>query len=202
MTTFEARGKHIRNPIEVRADGDDGGILVEGYAAVYNQAADIGGLFSERIAKGAFDASLARGDDVVFLINHDDLPLGRTSSGTLTLTSDDHGLKMRSRLDPADPDVARIVGKMKRGDLDKMSFAFVPERDEWDDTGDIPARTLLQASLRDVSIVTQPAYDGTEIGLRSLKDFQAERARHNFSAARLRLSLKTSLCERTAKARA
>lgn len=190
---FEARGKHVRLPAEVRADDD--GILVEGYAAVFNEEADIGGFFRERIEPGAFSEAIGR-DDVVFLINHDGLPLARTRSGTLTLSEDERGLKISTRLEDGDPDVARIVGKMRRGDLDKMSFAFWPDVQEWDDSGDVPLRTIKKASLHDVSIVTTPAYDGTEIGLRSLEAMRKEQARQNFSAARLRMRLKRDLAQR------
>ena len=76
---------------------------------------------------------------------------------------------METELDASDPDVQSIVPKMKRGDLDKMSFAFIPTRQEWDESGDMPRRTIQEAQLFDVSIVTTPAYDGTEIGLRSLE---------------------------------
>jgi hypothetical protein len=153
-------------PAEIRADAD--GIKVEGYAAVFGERADIGGMFSEIIERGAFKDAIGR-DDVVFLINHDGLPLARTRSGTLKLTEDDHGLRIETTLDPDDPDVKSIAGKMKRGDLDKMSFAFFPEVQEWDETQDPPLRTIKRASLFDVSIVTTPAYQGTEIALRSLE---------------------------------
>lgn len=168
-------------PAEIRADAD--GVKVEGYAAVFGQETNIGGYFREVIEKGAFSEAIGR-DDVVFLINHEGLPLARTRSGTLTLTEDDHGLKMATTLDPEDPDVKSIVGKMKRGDLDKMSFAFIPEVQEWDESGDVPLRTIKRASLYDVSVVTTPAYDGTEIGLRCL---EAHRKARNYQAAAARV---------------
>lgn len=178
-------------PAEIRAD--DGGIKVSGYAAVFNEVADIAGLFQERIAPGAFKDAIGR-DDVVFLINHDGLPLARTRSGTLTLKEDERGLYMETTLDPDDPDVKSIVGKMKRGDLDKMSFAFYPEKQEWDDTQEPPLRTITQASLVDVSIVTTPAYDGTEIGLRSLEKHREKQAKQkNFNAAARRLRNRNNL---------
>lgn len=152
-------------PAEIRADSD--GIKVEGYAAVFGEEADIGGMFREVIERGAFKDAIGR-DDVVFLINHDGLPLARTRSGTLRLSEDDHGLKIETSLDPEDPDVKSISGKMRRGDLDKMSFAFYPDVQEWDESGDVPLRTIKRATLLDVSIVTSPAYEGTEIALRSL----------------------------------
>ena len=117
----EARGKWVRLPVEVRSADD--GVTVEGYAAVFDQETNIGGYFREKIEKGAFSEAIGR-DDVVFLINHEGLPLARTRSGTLDLSEGDHGLKVRSVLDPSDPDVQSIAGKMRRGDLDKMSFAF------------------------------------------------------------------------------
>lgn len=178
--------KEIRTGIPVEIRADDTEIRVSGYAAVFDSETIIGGQFSETIARGAFTDAIGR-DDVVFLINHDGLPLARTKSGTLTLTEDDHGLRMETVLDPTDPDVQSIIPKMKRGDLDKMSFAFYPEVQEWDDSGDMPKRTIQRAGLDDVSIVTRPAYDTTEIGLRSLNGHRKD---NNFNAAAKRRALK------------
>ena len=141
-------------PAEIRASADS--VSVSGYAAVFNQIADIGGAFREVIEPGAFRAALGR-DDVAFLINHEGLPLARTKSGTLQLTEDDHGLRMQTDLLATDPDVARIVPKMQRGDLTKMSFAFRATRETWDDSQKPPLRTIQEAELYDVSIVTSPA---------------------------------------------
>lgn len=189
----EFRGKWVRHPVDIRADDD--GILVEGYAAVFGQETNIGGYFREVIAPGAFTDAIGR-DDVVFLINHDGLPLARTRSGTLDLSQDDHGLKIRTHLDAEDPDVRSIIGKMKRGDLDKMSFAFFPELQEWDESGDVPLRTIKKASLFDVSIVTTPAYDGTEIGLRSLDAFRKQNAKTAYGVRRARMHMNLALRER------
>lgn len=181
------------NPAEVRAEGDS--IRVSGYAAVFNEDANIGGMFLERIAPGAFRDAIGR-DDVVFLVNHDGLPMARTRSGTLTIREDSRGLYMETELDPEDPDVKSIVPKMKRGDLDKMSFAFMPEVEEWDDSGDIPVRTIKEARLFDVSIVTSPAYDGTDIGLRSLERHREQRQQEEAATpatlARLRMKFATT----------
>lgn len=175
-------------PIEVRAD--DSGIRVSGYAAVFGSETNIGGMFTEVIERGAFTDAIGR-DDVVFLINHEGLPLARTRSGTLTLKEDKRGLYMEAELDPEDPDVRSIVPKMKRGDLDKMSLAFWAERQEWDDASDPPKRTIKQARLDDVSIVTRPAYDATEIGLRSLEKHRNEKGHGADSKnARLRRRMK------------
>jgi HK97 family phage prohead protease len=160
------------------------GYHVEGLAAVYGEEARIGDLFREVIAPGAFNGAL-EGSDVIFNVNHGGLPLARTSSGSLVLTLDERGLHMSTDLSESDPDVMQIVPKMERGDLSKMSFAFSVDAEEWDERGDdLPLRTITSiARVFDVSIVTDPAYGGTEIGLRSL---DAHRSQQNFDATRRR----------------
>ena len=69
-------------PMEIREDEGDA-IRVSGYAAVFGEETNIGGMFTEVIDRGAFANALQRQDDVVFLVNHDGLPLARTRSGTL-----------------------------------------------------------------------------------------------------------------------
>ena len=119
MTTPEKRGNSLGAEIRM----EDDGLRVEGYAAVFGEETDIAGLFREVIEPGAFKDAIGR-DDVVFNINHDGLPLARTRSGTLELSEDGHGLKMQTTLRNDDPDAARIIPKMQRGDLDKMSFTI------------------------------------------------------------------------------
>ena len=183
--------REIRGGIPATIDSQSDGVKVSGYAAVFNQETDIAGMFREVIAPGAFKNALTRDrDDVVFLINHDGLPLARTRSKTLALFEDGRGLKMETMLIATDPDVERIIPKMQRGDLDKMSVAFRAIKQEWDDSGDIPLRTIIEAELFDVSIVTDPAYQGTEIGLRSLDHF---RKQQNFRAASRRIRMEKDL---------
>lgn len=181
--------REIRGGIPATIDSQSDGVKVSGYAAVFNQETNIAGMFREVIAPGAFKNALTR-DDVVFLINHDGLPLARTRSGTLALSEDGRGLKMETLLIATDPDVERIVPKIQRGDLDKMSFAFRAIKQEWDDSGDIPLRTIIEAELFDVSIVTNPAYQGTEIGFRSLYHY---RKQQNFRAASRRIRMEKDL---------
>jgi HK97 family phage prohead protease len=184
--------REVRGGIQAEIRATEKGISVSGYAAVFNQPADIGGSFREVIAPGAFTEAIGR-DDVVFLINHEDLPLARTRSGTLTLTEDEHGLKMETVLDASDPDVQSIVPKMKRGDLDKMSFAFISDIEEWADEGGVVTRTIKKATLFDVSIVTTPAYGGTSIALRNLEAARKQQRQSNFNAAAMRLRMKANL---------
>ena len=179
----------LSEALEIREE-DDAPIRVSGYAAIFGEETNIAGMFTEVIERGAFKSAIERGDDVVFVINHEGLPLARTRSGTLKLTEDERGLFIETDLDPMDPDVRSIVPKMKRGDLDKMSFAFVPTRQEWDDSGDLPKRTIQDLQLYDVAIVTTPAYEGTDIGLRSL---EAHRASETKVQAARRLRMKSKL---------
>jgi len=187
----QAEIRALNEPVELRQE-DNGPIRVAGYAAVFNQETNIGGYFTETIAPGAFTSALDRGDDVVLLVNHDGLPLARTRSGTLKLTQDDRGLYIESELDPSDPDVRAIVPKMKRGDLDKMSFAFIPTRQTWDESGDMPKRMIEDLQLFDVAIVTTPAYDGTEIGLRALEKHRKEQSTSQ-AARRMRMKARLTV---------
>jgi hypothetical protein len=154
----------------MRDDSTTGAPIFEGYASVFNQPYDMGP-FMERVHPAAFKRTLASGPDVRLLIDHEGQPLARTKSGTLELSTDDHGLHVRSALDPSDPDVQRLLPKMRRGDLSEMSFAFrvAPNGDEWDHSGEQPVRTLRELSLAggDVSVVTYPASPTTTASLRS-----------------------------------
>jgi len=189
--TEAAAAREVRpaKKIEVRSQ-DDGMVRVSGYAAVFGEETNIAGMFTEVIEAGAFKNAISRQDDVVFLVNHDGLPLARTRSNTLRLTEDERGLYIETDLDPSDPDVRAILPKMRRGDLDKMSFAFMPTRQMWDDRGGLPKRIVQDVELFDVSVVTTPAYQGTEIGLRSLEAHR--QAQHKSQAAR-RVRMKARL---------
>ena len=184
----ERETRFLSVPVEVRSD-DDGQVTVEGYAAVFGEETNVADYFREVIVAGAFTRALSEGQDVPFLINHDGLPIARTASGTLTLSEDGKGLFVRSTLDGNDPDVQRIIPKMKRGDLSQMSFAFIAKRQEWVEEEDaIPLRRVLDCDLYDVSIVSTPQYSGTAIGLRALADYKSNPSAENI-AARMRMDL-------------
>lgn len=171
-------------PVEVRT-AEDGTITVEGYAAVFNEPTDIGGVFTEVVAPGAFRSALARKDDVEFLINHGGLPLARSTAGNLTMAEDSHGLKIRAQLDPTDPDVQRIVPKMRAGMLDQMSFAFQATGQKWDTPAEGPdVRTITDVMLYDVSIVNRGAYPQTTIALRARDEAKAQAEEERKSAER------------------
>ncbi len=173
---------------EVRAKGDVGKTIV-GYAAVFDEETDIGGYFRERIDPEAFDGVIER-SDVHALYNHDyGVVLGRCSAGTLRLETDDHGLKVEIDL-PDTSDARDLIVQVERGDIDQMSFQFSMDGgvQEWDESGDVPVRTIKQVGeLYDVSVCPRGAYPTTECGLRSLETHRDQETRKaNFHAARKR----------------
>ncbi|MBZ9808137.1 HK97 family phage prohead protease [Mesorhizobium sp. ESP-6-2] len=151
--------------VEVREA--DGKRTLVGYAAVWNSDTTIGDYFIERIAPGAFSKAL-RGD-ILALYDHDmGRVLGRTRSKTLRLSEDNHGLKVEIDVpDTSDGnDLWTLVG---RGDVSGMSFAFRATKQEWDEGGDIPKRTVIEAELYEVTATANPAYPDTSLAARSLE---------------------------------
>jgi HK97 family phage prohead protease len=186
-----AEQRSVVLPVEYHAD-DAGKTTVAGYAAVFGETADIGGYFREVIAHGAFTNTL-RTADVRAYFDHDrGRVLGRTSSGTLRLKEDQKGLAIEIDL-PDTSDGRDVQALIERGDISGMAFGFSVLKQEWDETVDPPTRTILEVELREVSIVSEPAYDGTSIALRSLDESRKERRQQNFSAAARRVGMKVSL---------
>jgi HK97 family phage prohead protease len=154
-------------PVELRESGD--GVTLVGYASTFNQPYDMG-WYRETVHPDAFKRSLGQKPDVRLLINHGGLPLARTTSGTLSLDTDASGLRVSAQLDASDPDVAAILPKMRRGDLNQMSFGFRlmgDDGDEW--SKDMTQRTLRTLDINDgdVSVVTYPANPNARVGVRS-----------------------------------
>jgi HK97 family phage prohead protease len=162
MKTFERR--MAVTGLEVREGADD--LTLTGYASTFGQSYDMG-WYQESVDPDAFKRTLGQKPDVRLLINHDGLPLARTTSGTLTLSADKTGLLASASLDRNDPDVQALVPKMQRGDLNQMSFAFRVLEDAWQN--DMTERTLRQLDLNggDVSVVTYPANPNTSVALRA-----------------------------------
>ena len=133
------------------------GETVRGYAAVYNSDSEWMGGFYEQIASGAFDSVLD--NDTRAYFNHDEnLLLGRVSSGTLRIGSDERGLWYEIDL-PNTSYAKDLVELMKRGDVTQSSFAFLIERDRWEERDGKTYRIIEKVSrLLDVSPVAQPAY--------------------------------------------
>lgn len=162
---------------EVREDSDT--ITLTGYASTFEPyemygGPDAGG-WIEQLDKAAFTNTLREKPDLHLLINHEGMPLARTKSDTLQLGVDRHGLKVTAQLDRSDPDVQRLEPKMRRKDMDEMSFAFRVKGQKWECTEEFPEdnyalRTITEVSLHkgDVSVVNFGANPTTSAELKSV----------------------------------
>ena len=150
--------------VEERAGGRT---VIIGYGAVYDRLSlDLGG-FREKISPGAFDKILTRQrgkQDVVALFNHDkNYVLGRTSSGTLELSSDAKGLKYEVTPPTSRSDILELI---TRRDVRGSSFGFSVSNggDSWstDEKGSV--RSVNDVSgLYDVGPVLTPAYPDSSV---------------------------------------
>lgn len=173
---------------EVRAEESEQGNIITGRPIVYNQRTDLG-WFDEIIEEGALSNTDLT--DVRFLVNHDTskIPLARSrrnnSNSTMHLTVDENGMAIRVTLDIENNAEARaLYSAVQRGDISGMSFMFGIRDEEWDEMdSDHPTRRIKDIStVVEVSAVTFPAYDATEINARSKEAL--ENARHAVETAR------------------
>ena len=167
---------------EVRAEENERGHVITGRPIVYNSRTDIG-LFDEIIMPGALNQTDLT--DVRFLVNHDTsrIPLARSrrnnGNSTMQLTVDQMGMAIRVDLDTENNAEARaLYSAVERGDISGMSFLFGVRGDDWDNLdSDHPTRRITDIStVVEVSAVTFPAYDSTEINARSKAALDSARA--------------------------
>ena len=168
------------------------GQTIRGYAAVYDSDSEWMGGFYEQIQKGAFDEVLE--NDVRAYLNHDEnYLLGRVSSGTLRISTDDRGLFYEVDL-PNTTYANDLIELMKRGDINQSSFAFLIDRDRWEERDGKTYRIIEKVSrLLDVSPVAQPAYpDATsELKQRDLESETKEEASIDTSEKDASVDVKT-----------
>lgn len=162
---------------ECRAEASDNGRKIRGYAIVFNSVSvDLGG-FKEIIAPEAVDRTLNEGLDVRALVDHDSSKvIGRTRAGTLRLRKDSRGLNVEIEPDDEISYAKDIMRAVARGDVSGMSFALRVIGDEWNYDEKTPVRTVTDMRVSEVSVVTFPAYQATDVqvALRSLHAFQAQ----------------------------
>ena len=151
---------------------------IEGYGSVFNQrSVDLGG-FQEVIAPGAFDGVIERSDVKCYLDHNPDkgiLARSKNGKGSLSLELDERGLKYS--FDAPHTNLGdEVVEGLKRGDYSQSSFAFTVQDESWTKEEDgTYLRTINKiGGLYDVSIVANPAYEGTSVALRSLDKFKEE----------------------------
>lgn len=176
MSDIERRVFSVEG-IKIEKREKSGGLL-KGHAAVFNQLSEDLGGFREQVAPGAFIEALEK-DDVRALFNHDpNFILGRNRSKTLRLSEDTRGLAFE--IDLPDTQMVRdlVVAPIDRGDITAMSFQFsaLPGGQDWaKDRDGRTIRTLKKVRLMDVSPVVFPAYPQTDVALRELRSWEANR---------------------------
>jgi len=156
--------KEIRKlDLQFRAeDTDDGKMEIKGYAAVFNSPETYG--YTEVIAPTAFDG--ADMSDVVLRYNHNDsfMVLARTRNKSLKLEVDEKGLFMDATLQDDITEHKNIFNAVKSELIDKQSFAFTVDEDEYDYETDTRTITKI-GKLFDVSVVDQPFYNATDVSV-------------------------------------
>lgn len=167
-TPLEQRQYHF----DIRAEENDTGSIITGRPIVYDKVTDLG-YCAEVIEQGALDETDLR--DVRFLVNHDisKIPLARsrknTKNSTMQLSVDKDGMGIRVNLDTENnTDARNLYSAVKRGDVSGMSFMFSVREEEWENLdSDYPTRHIKAiGTVVEVSAVTFPAYDSTEINAR------------------------------------
>ena len=173
---------------DVSAETKDETDIITGRPIVYNSRTNLGP-FDEVIDSGALDG--ADLTDVRFLINHDlsKIPLARSrrnnGNSTMRLSPDQNGLEIEVKLDTENNSDARALkSAVQRGDISGMSFLFSVNDEEWENLeSDHPTRRIKKiGSVVEVSAVTFPAYESTEITARSKEAL--ENARSALESAR------------------
>ena len=177
-------------PMEIRAEqGEETGAVIEGYPIVFGQETDMGE-WREVIEPASVSEKNLR--DVALMIGHDFgmIPLAHSrrnnGSGTMQLTPDEHGVKMRALLDVENnPKAAEAYSAIRRGDISGMSFAFIVNKDNWEDLdSEKPLRRITAMSdIFEVSLVAFPAYKGTSVQAASEGD-ALESVRASLESAR------------------
>lgn len=174
---------------DVSTEETERGHVLTGRPIVYNSRTNLG-LFDEIIEQGALDGTDLT--DVRFLVNHNTMmiPLARSrrnnGNSTMKLTPDENGLLIDYvSLDVENnADARALESAVKRGDVSGMSFMFSIDDFEWENLeSDHPTRHITKiGSVVEVSAVTFPAYDATEIYARSKRAL--ENARSALESAR------------------
>lgn len=167
--------REYRNLAEVLAPSEDEK-LVRGYATTFEEPyllySDGSYELWEVVDRHAFDKTDV--SDVIMQYDHEGRVFARTKNGTLTLAADDHGLLIEANL--GGTAIGReLYEEIKGGYTNKMSFGFTVRGDDWDrkmENGiEISTRRITDiGKLYDVSAVSIPANDATEISARSLAD--------------------------------
>ena len=183
---MEKKIQYRTNKINFREKEDNKELRIEGYFVVYDDETMLWDGVYEKIDRHAFDGELEK--DIRALIGHDmEKVLGRTKNKTLTLKSDDKGLWGSILINRNDPEALSLYQKVKRGDVDKCSFGFIPTDEECTERSNGSLFTVKKCDLIEVSVVAFPAYENTSISARK-KDFEKKRGEFRKSKLKEKLN--------------
>lgn len=160
---------------------------------------DLGG-FKERLMPTAFKSSLASGQDIRALVDHDAAKLlGRTSNGTLRVAPGEKGLAVE--MDLPDTSYGRDIRTLvARRDIRGLSFGFKVREggQRFLKEGGLTVRELHDIDLREISVVSLPAYADTDVAIRSavidpsvIEELRASKKIIRLQTARFLLALQT-----------
>lgn len=163
------------NPEGFRTRDESGEKRIEGYFATFDGVYQLFDGATESVDAHAFDGQL--NGDVRCLIDHDTrLVLGRTTAGTLTLRTDEHGLYGSVLINENDTDAMNLYARVQRGDVNQCSFGFDILDEDFSERDGKVHWTIKKVKLYEVSCVTFPAYENTSIAAR-MDDLKAIRQR-------------------------
>lgn len=130
----------------------------------YNSRSEYMG-FYEVLSPGCFTKSIRESKDIRLLLEHDDSRLlARTKNGSLRLTDDEYGLHFEADL-PETTDGDNLIEMLRTKLLDQLSFGFIAMNDKYEVVGGDEQRTILEARLIEISVVSNPAYTQTDCKL-------------------------------------
>ncbi|MBQ8074287.1 MAG: HK97 family phage prohead protease, partial [Clostridia bacterium] len=97
----------------------------------------------------------------IMQFDHTGMVYARTRNGSLTVSTDDHGLWVEADLGLTE-DSRKLYDAISKGLIDRMSFCFTVREDVWDK--ETRTSIIMQIDkLYDVSAVSIPANPGTDI---------------------------------------
>jgi len=158
---------------QFRAEETEGRLFIEGYFIKYGVETNLFEDVYEEIDPRSVVRSLKE-NDIRALFNHDtNLVLGRTANNTLTLTTDEVGLKGSIEINQDDPDAMGAYARVKRGDVPGCSFGFFPlKQEKVKREGGGTKFIMREIDVHEVSPCVFPQYTQTEISARK-QDIEA-----------------------------
>ena len=176
--------------------------VVSGYAATFNQPYELyrngAHVIKEQIDARAFDECDL--EDVIMQFDHEGRVYARTRNGTLRLRIDSRGLAVEADLSRTEA-AKQLYEEIREGMIDRMSYGFIVDKDEWTDVRDESSGTIEHLrtvrkvrKVYDVSAVSIPANDRTSLSARSVGDGMIEKINTEMrNAARAKLALKIKM---------